>query len=155
MDFRQVAHGAADANDFHGGCGEPVDFGKDALDEVFHFREFFGGDVTGGLEHFGQCHGADGDADGADAFLVFHQGDFYAGAAKVEEEEVFLVDGVDDAGKSQGCFGFAADDGHGDAGGEAHALQEGGAVHCVSDGGGGDGEDFLDVLHFDDVGVDG
>ncbi len=155
VDFRQVAHGAADADDFHGDGGEPVDFGKNALDEIFHFCQLFGGHIAGGLEHFRQRHGADGDADRADASLVFHQSDFYAGTAQVEEEEIFLINGVDDTGKSQGRFGFAADDGHGDAGGEAHPFQEGGAVYGIAHGGGGDGEDFLDVLHFDDVGVDG
>lgn len=95
------------------------------------------------MKHFCQCHGAQRDTDGVYPFLVFDQGNFYAGAAQVKEEEIPSVNGMGYAGKSQGCFGFSADNGHGNAGIEMDPFQEGSAVHCISDGGGGDGQDFF------------
>jgi len=107
------------------------------------------------MKHFCQGHGAQGDTDGVHPFLVFDQGNFYAGAAQVKEEEILPVNGMGHAGKAQGCFGFSADNGHGNTGSEADPFQEGGTVHCIPDGGGGYGQHFFYFLHGHDMGVHG
>ena len=85
-------------------------------------------------------------------FLVFNQGNFYAGAAQIKEKEILPVNGVGHAGKSQGRFCFSADNGHGNAGVEADPFQEGGSVYRISDG---YSQHFFYFLHGHDMGVHG
>ena len=62
---------------------------------------------------------------------------------------------MNDAGKAQGRFCFSADNGHGNAGGEAYSFQEGCAVHRIPDSGGGYSQYFLHLLHGNDMGIYG
>ena len=151
----QIADRTAYADDFHGLFGEPGNLSQLFLDEIFDFIDHVIGHGPGGMKHFCQGHGAQRDTDGVYPFLVFDQGNFYAGAAQIKEEEILSVNGVGYAGKSQGRFGFSADNGHGNAGIETDPFQEGSAVHCISDGGGGYSQHFFYFLHGHDMGVHG
>ena len=90
-----------------------------------------------------------------DAFFAFDEGNLYACSAKIEEEEILLIDGMADTGKAKRSLGLATDDRHGDAGRHADALQERSPVDGISDGCRRDSEYLFDLLHFDDMGVDG
>lgn len=154
VDFRQVAHGAADADHGNGLLGEPRDLPEPAPDIFLHFCFFLRRDGLTGAEPLGERDGAHGDAYGVKALLAADEGDLHAGAAQIEEEKVALVDRVNDAGKSEARFFAAADDRHGDTRQRADPLQEGCAVSGGADSRGGDGEDLRHVKDFGRVGVD-
>ena len=88
-------------------------------------------------------------------FFVLDEGNFYAGAAEIEKEKIVLVDGVNDAGKTERGFFSPANHGHGDAGLFQNEPKEIGAVLRVSDGGGGNGPDARDGEDFGGVRVHG
>ena len=155
VDLGEISDSTADADDRQRLAGKPLDFGKHILDEALYGFDLILIHLAGGLKHLRQRHCTDRDADRMDAFFVFDEGDLYARPAQIEEEEILLIDGMADTRKAKRSLGLATDDRHGDAGRHADALQERSPVDGISDGCRRDSEYLFDLLHFDDMGVDG
>ena len=88
--------------------------------------------VRAGVEAFRQGNGPDRNGDGLFDLTAPYEGQFHAGTAQVEEDEILGVNRIDDAQVAQVGFPFTCNNFHGNACFSVNALEKRGAVFGVT-----------------------